>query len=46
VLRSGQALGPFLLGLVYGVVGLSGTFWASAMAAICFIGVSTLMIKD
>ena len=46
VLRSGQALGPFLLGLVYGVTGLSGTFWASALAAICFIGVAILMIKE
>ena len=46
VLRSGQALGPFLLGLVYGIAGLSGTFWTSALAAICFIGVAILMIKE
>lgn len=46
VLRSGQALGPFLLGLVYGLAGLSGTFWASALAAFCFIGVAFLMIKE
>lgn len=46
VLRSGQALGPFLLGLVYGVAGLAGTFWASALAGICFIGVTLLMIKE
>lgn len=46
VLRSGQALGPFLLGLVYGITGLSGTFWASAVAAVCFVGVTLGMIRD
>lgn len=46
VLRSGQALGPFLLGLVYGLIGLSGTFWASAAAAACFIGVTILLIRE
>ncbi len=46
VLRSGQALGPFLLGLVYGILGLAGTFWASCLAAICFIGVTLLMIRE
>ncbi len=45
VLRSGQALGPFLLGLVYGIAGISGTFWASGLAAICFIGVALFMIR-
>lgn len=45
VLRSGQATGPFLLGLVYGAAGLSGTFWASAGAALCFIAVTILMIR-
>jgi len=46
VIRSGQAMGPFLLGLVYGLVGLAGTFWTSAVAAVCFIGVAGLMIRD
>jgi MFS family permease len=46
VLRSGQALGPFLLGLVYGVIGLSGTFWVSAFAAIIFVAVTALLIRD
>lgn len=46
VLRSGQALGPFLLGLIYGITGISGTFWASAVTAICFVGVTILMIRD
>lgn len=45
VLRSGQALGPFLLGLVYGIAGISGTFWASGIAAFCFIGVTLFMIR-
>lgn len=46
ILRSGQALGPFLLGLVYGILGLNSTFWISGVAAVCFIGVSILMIRD
>lgn len=46
VLRSGQALGPFLLGLVYGIVGLEGTFWASGLAALCFIAVAVFMIRE
>lgn len=45
VLRSGQALGPFLLGLVYGVAGIDGTFWATAAAAVGFIAVSLAMIR-
>ncbi|MEL7834218.1 MFS transporter [Fodinibius sp. Rm-B-1B1-1] len=45
VIRSGQAIGPFILGLVYAAVGLHGTFWASAIAALCFIGVAGLLIK-
>lgn len=46
VLRSGQALGPFILGLVYGTGGLISTFWVSALAAACFIVVSISMIRD
>jgi predicted MFS family arabinose efflux permease len=45
VIRSGQALGPFLLGLVYGATGLTGTFWISALAAFCLILVAVLAIK-
>lgn len=45
ILRSGQALGPFLLGLIYGLTGLNGTFWISSLTAICFVGVTILMIR-
>lgn len=45
IIRSGQAVGPFLLGLVYAAVGLYGTFWTSALAALCFIGVAYFMIR-
>ncbi len=46
VIRSGQAVGPFLLGLVYGLIGLSGTFWVSALAAFCLIAVGFFMIRN
>lgn len=46
VLRSGQALGPFLLGLVYGIAGINGTFWASGLAAFCFVTVAFIMIRE
>ncbi len=46
VLRSGQATGPFLLGIVYSIAGLTGTFWVSALAAVVFVGVGVFMIKD
>jgi predicted MFS family arabinose efflux permease len=46
IIRSGQAVGPFLLGLVYGVAGLSGTFWISALAAFCLFLVASLAIKS
>lgn len=45
VIRSGQAIGPLLLGLVYGAVGINGTFWISALAALCIIGVGFFFIK-
>lgn len=46
IIRSGQAVGPFLLGLVYAAIGLHGTFWISALAALCFIGVGYFLIKN
>lgn len=46
IIRSGQAVGPFLLGLVYGTIGLSGTFWISSFAALCLIAVGFLMIRS
>lgn len=45
VLRSGQAMGPFLLGLVYGVSGLEGTFYFTAGVAVLFTGIILTMIK-
>ena len=44
VLRGGQALGPFLLGLVYAATGLTGTFLFTAGVAVLFIGVAFFMI--
>ncbi len=46
IIRSGQAVGPFLLGLVYGATGLNGTFWISALAAFCLFLVASLAIKS
>lgn len=45
VLRSGQALGPFLLGLVYSMGGINSPFWVSAGAAVCFVGVALFLIR-
>jgi len=45
IIRSGQAVGPFLLGLVYAAIGLNGTFWISALAAFCLFFVAILAIK-
>jgi hypothetical protein len=39
-------VGPFILGLVYAAVGLYGTFWATALAALSFVGVAYLMIQE
>lgn len=46
VLRGGQALGPFLLGLIYGLFSLEGTFYASAGAALLFVFVAMLLIRE
>lgn len=45
VLRSGQALGPFLLGLVYAAVGATGTFLFTAGVALIFAGIAIVLIK-
>lgn len=45
VLRSGQALGPFLLGLIYAASGITGTFLFTAGVAVVFIGVVLVLIK-
>lgn len=45
VIRSGQAIGPFLLGLVYAVWGITGTFFIATLTALLFILVAFLLIK-
>lgn len=45
VLRSGQALGPFLLGLIYASFGLSGTFYFTAGVAALFVLIAWSMIE-
>lgn len=46
LIRSGQALGPILLGLVYGFAGLNGAFYTAVGAAVVFIVVSFWLIGD
>lgn len=46
VLRSGQALGPFLLGVIYASVGLSGTFYFTAGVAALFVVIAWTMIRN
>lgn len=46
VLRSGQALGPFLLGLIYATAGLNGTFYFTAGVAGLFVFIAWGMITD
>lgn len=46
LIRSGQALGPFLLGLVYGFGGLNGTFYTAVGAAVLFVGIAFVMIRE
>lgn len=45
VIRSGQALGPLLLGMVYAATGLTGTFLFTAMLSILFLMVALMLIK-
>lgn len=45
VLRSGQALGPFLLGLIYTLGGLTFTFLFTAGIAVLFLFVALLLVK-
>ncbi|MDX1637953.1 MAG: MFS transporter, partial [Balneolaceae bacterium] len=46
VLRGGQALGPVLLGLIYGLTGITGTFLFTAGLAVLFVLVGFLLIKE
>ncbi|MFH5883412.1 MFS transporter [Halalkalibaculum sp. DA3122] len=45
VIRGGQALGPVLLGTIYGFWGITGTFLFTAGLALLFVVISLLMIK-
>jgi len=45
VMRTGQALGPYLLGLVYAGISLNATFYASAIAAGLFVISSFFFMK-
>lgn len=45
VLRGGQALGPVLLGLVYGLIGITGTFIFTAGLAVLFVIIAVMLIK-
>lgn len=45
VLRGGQALGPFLLGLIYTAGGLTATFLFTSGIAVLFLFVALLLIK-
>lgn len=45
VMRTGQALGPYLLGLVYAGISLNATFYAAAVAAGLFVISSVFFMK-
>lgn len=46
VMRMGQALGPYLLGLVYAGISLNATFYAAAIAAGLFVISSVFFMKE
>ncbi|MFD2530977.1 MFS transporter [Gracilimonas halophila] len=46
VMRTGQALGPYLLGLVYAGFSLDATFYAAAFAAGLFVISSVFFMKE
>lgn len=46
VMRTGQALGPYLLGLVYAGISLNATFYAAAFAAGLFVISSVFFMKE
>lgn len=45
VMRMGQALGPYLLGLVYLYISLEGTFYVTAIAGVLFVINSLTLIR-
>ncbi len=45
VLRAGQAIGPVLLGIVYSIAGINGTFVLTAGLGLVFVIISLVLIK-
>jgi len=45
IMRVGQALGPYLLGIVYLYYGINGTFYMTTIVSLLFVLVVLLMIK-
>jgi MFS transporter, ACDE family, multidrug resistance protein len=45
VMKSGQALGPLLLGIVYLWYGIDGTFYFTALTAVLFILVTVIFVQ-
>ncbi|MDX1640316.1 MAG: MFS transporter, partial [Balneolaceae bacterium] len=45
VMRVGQALGPYLLGLVYLYISLEGTFYATALTGVLFMIISFVALR-
>jgi sugar phosphate permease len=46
VMRIGQALGPYLLGLAYLYINVEGTFYFTALTAAIFVLVSFFVLQD
>lgn len=45
IMRVGQALGPYLLGIVYLYYGVDGTFYITTIVSLLFVLIVLLMIK-
>lgn len=45
IMRVGQALGPYLLGIVYLYFGIDGTFYITTIVSILFIFIALFLIK-
>ena len=45
VMKTGQALGPFLLGIIYLWYGIDGTFYFTALTAVLFILVTVIFVQ-
>ena len=45
IMKTGQALGPFLLGIIYLWYGIDGTFYFTALTAVLFILVTVIFVQ-